>query len=219
MSKVSESKQCVSAANLRSVLQSYSVCRFLSIFTKHCKSRALLQRDLRFGAHCVTDCFSTDFQTLFSFSDSFCLHAFVFFKTCVRHTIHTLAKSCNLDWWVTLLLKMRSNLKSKTKQKSILLCSSLLYIISCRHTQYAQTQRWDTKLTKLWVWSLLATSTSNCSIKDHSVKQVSRITVFICKKNPTANSQQMEQPCSWDSVDFVHRMKILSYVLFSEYIF
>lgn len=118
-----------------------TVCAGFSLYLPSIISLTLLQRDLRFGAHCVTDCFSTDFQTLFSFSDSLCLHAFVFFKTCVRHTIHTLAKSCNLDGWVTLLLKMRSNLKSKTKQKSILPCSSLFYTISCRHTQYAQAQR------------------------------------------------------------------------------
>jgi len=135
MSKVSESKQCVCQQPTLGQSCRATVCAGFSLYLPSIISLTLLQRDLRFGAHCVTDCFSTDFQTLFSSSDSLCLHVFVFFKTCVRHTIHTLSKSCNLDWWVILLLKMRSNLKSKTKQKSILLHSSLFYIISCRHAQ------------------------------------------------------------------------------------
>lgn len=104
----------------------------VSLYLPSIISLTLLQRDVRFGAHCVTDYFSTDFQTLFSLSDSLCLHAFVFFKTYVTYTIHTLAKSSNLGWWVTVLQKMGTNgkSKSKAKQKSILLGSSLFYTVS-----------------------------------------------------------------------------------------
>lgn len=80
-----------------------------ALFPWHCC------RDVRFGAHCVTDCFSTHFQTLCSFSDSWCLQAFVFFKTCVTHPVPALAKSSHLGWWVTPLLEMRTNVKANKK--------------------------------------------------------------------------------------------------------
>ena len=132
MSKVSESKQCLCQQPTLGQSCRATVCAGFSLYLPSIISLTLLQRDVRFGAHCVTDYFSTDFQTLFSLSDSLCLHAFVFFKTYVTYTIHTLAKSSNPGWWVTLLLKMRTNVKSKSKakQKSILLGSSWFYRIS-----------------------------------------------------------------------------------------
>lgn len=73
-----------------------TVCAGFSLYLPGIISLTLLQRDVRFGAHCVPDYFLTDFQTLSSSSDSLCLHAFVFFKTCVTYTIRTPAKLFSL---------------------------------------------------------------------------------------------------------------------------
>lgn len=97
----------VSLAELQPVQPSLHI--YPALFPWHCC------RDVRFGAHRVRDCFSTHFQTLCSFSESWCLQAFVFFKTCVTHPVPALAKSSNLGQWVTSLLEMRTNVKANKK--------------------------------------------------------------------------------------------------------